>query len=280
MDYESIFFEYEEQFTIKNNLRLKMVIEKFIKKVDIDIEEIKTIYGVSENDFITLYSCLKDYLYYRYLDYLPCLYYFLKKSNFKIYYDYLDSILLLGENVNGSLEEDIKKFVLHSPYIDDIHYDNGLISLKINNGKKYSFYSAKDYFKNSPSIMHIVKDRDFLTGNCHNASWRIIKYLENASLITELVPYYFEGTFYHSVVRDENGMIIDLANNAVYSEEIRKKLYHGRIICETKKRYLESSLYDAIVASKYPNIEEEFNEPLLLALHKQSRNLVSKNRCK
>lgn len=273
MDYESIFFEYEEQFSIKNNLRLKMVIEKFIKKVGIDIEEVKIMYRVSENDFITLYICLKDYLYYHYPNYLPCLYYFLKKSNFKLYYDYLDSILLLGENINGSLEEDIKKFILHSPYIDDVHYNNGLISLKINNGKEYSFYSAKDYFKNNPSIMHIVKDKEFLVGNCHNASWKVIEYLENASLITELVPYYFEGTFYHSVVRDENGLIIDLANSAVYSEEIRKKLYHGKIICETKKRYLERDLQEAIMASNHPNIESEFNEPLLLALHKQYKNL-------
>lgn len=271
MNYESIFFEYEEQFTIKNDFQFKMVIENFTKKVDIDIEEIKTIYSVSENDFLDLYGCLKDYLYYRYPDYLPCLYYFLKKSNFKIYYDYLDSILILGENVNGYLDENLKRFLLRSPYIDDIHYDNGLIFLKINNGKEYSFYSAKDYFKNNSSIMHILKDKKFLTGNCHNASWKVIKHLENVSLITELLPYYFEGTFYHSVVRDENGMIIDLANNAVYSEEIRKKLYHGRIICETKKRYLDERLEEAIRDSSKEDIENYFNEPLLLALHKQSK---------
>lgn len=271
MDYESIFFEYEEQYTIKNNIRLKKVIDNFVKKVDIDIEEVKTIYSVSENEILGLYCCLKDYLYYRYPSYLPCLYYFLKKSNFKIYYDYLDAILLLGENVNGYLEDDLKKFVLHSPFIDDIRYENGLIFLKINNGKEYSFYSTKDYFKNNSSVQYILKDKDFLVGNCHNASWKIIKHLGNVSLITELLPYYFEGTFYHSVVRDENGMIIDLANNAVYSEEIRKKLYHGRIICETKKGYLDEKLEKAIRNSFQEDITDSFNEPLLLALCKQAQ---------
>lgn len=273
MDYESIYYQYEEQFAIKNQMHFKLVIEKFVKKTGIDIEEVKVIYSVCENDYITLCSCLKDYLYYRYPEYLPCFYYFLKKSNFKMYYDYLDAILILGENVNGYLDENIKKFILHSPYIEDIHYNKELISLKINNGKEYSFYSAKDYFKNNSSIMHILKDKDFLIGNCHNASWRVIQYLENASLITELLPYYFEGTFYHSVVRDANGMIIDLANNAVYNEAIRKKLYHGQIICETKKEDLENSLYDAIVASNNPNIEDDFNEPLILALHKQLKDI-------
>lgn len=48
---------------MKNNLLLKMhlklVIEKFAKKTGIDIEEVKIIYSVCENDYITLYCCLK-----------------------------------------------------------------------------------------------------------------------------------------------------------------------------------------------------------------------------
>lgn len=120
--------------------------------------------------------------------------------------------------------------------------------------------------------MYILKDKDFFVVNCHNASWKVIQYLKNASLITELLPYYFEGTFYHSVVRDANGMIIDLANSAVYNEEIRKKLYHGQIICETKKGYLEKKLDEAIRFSSKEDIEEDFSKPLLLALHKQLKN--------
>ncbi len=50
----------------------------------------------------------------------------------------------------------------------------------------------------------------------------------------------------------------------------RRDLYQGQIICETKKEDLESHLYDVITASNNPYIEEEFNEALLLALHKQS----------
>lgn len=271
MDYESIFYEYEGQFTIKNNLLLKNVIDNFVRKTGIDIEEIKVMYSIDEDDYMTLYCCLKNYLYYLYPEHLPILYYFLKKYNFKMYFDYLDAIVMLGEEVNGHLDEKIKDFVIHSPNIDEIHYEKRLISMKINNGKEYSFYSAKDYFKNNSAIMNILKDKDFLVGNCHNVSWEVIKYLDNASLVTELLPYYFEGTFYHSVVKDEFGMFIDLANNAVYNEEVRKKLYHGRIICETKKGYLEEKLDEAINASSIENITEEFNKPLLLALHKQSK---------
>lgn len=277
MDYESIFFEYEEQYKDLNNQKLKEFVELFLGQTKIDIEEVKLIYMVKENDYDDLSRSLKDYVFKFYPQYISLYYQLLEESHYKMFYDILDSMFILGVSTNKRLNREKSELLLNSPYIENISYNNGMVVLNSCFGK-YSFCSLRDYFRGSYSKMAYVRNNNNMPGDCHNVSWDLLQILDNASLVTQLLPFYYRGTFYHSVVQDEDGMFIDLANEAVYDEEVRKNLYQGQIICKTKKEDLESHLYDTITASNNPYIEEEFNKALLLALHKQSvdmkKNLV------
>ena len=82
-----------------------------------------------------------------------------------------------------------------------------------------------------------------------------------------LCPYLFQGSYYHSIIRDECNHYIDLANSIVYDDTIREEVLKGKIICETKKEDLDSAL--ELVLEQFPDSLNSFSKPLVLALHKE-----------
>lgn len=273
MDYESIFYHYEEQYKNLNNERLKDFITLFCSKTKIDRREIELIYLVKEGDYEDLFLSLKDYTFKFYPQFISLFYQLLEESQYHMVYDLLDSMFILGSTTNKKLNREKSKMLLQSPYIQNISYENCKIMLNSPLGN-YAFYSLRDYFRGNYEVMSYLRKNIELGGHCHNVSWDLMSKLEKASLVTELLPFYYEGTFYHSIVKNNvDGMYIDLANEVVYDEEIRQNLYQGQIICEASKEELENHLYDAIVASNKPNIEDDFYKPLLLALHKQCKGI-------
>ncbi len=269
MDYESIYYENETQYKDLNNEKLKEFIKEFVNLSKVDIEDVKIIEKIKENDYEDLARSLRNYIFTFYPQYISLYYQLLQESHYRMVYDILDSMFILGVSSNKRLNREKCELLLQSPYISDISYDNGKIILSSKFGK-FSFYSLKDYFRRNYNAMAFVRKHDNMPGECHDVSWDFISILNRASLVTELLPFYYEGTYYHSVIRNEDGMFIDLANEVVYEEDVRKDLFQGQIVCETEKEDLENNLYNAIVASNDPYIEDNFNEALLLALHKQS----------
>lgn len=274
MDYESIFYQNEEQYTKINNERMKNFVYLFLKVSRINVEEINSIYDIKENDYMDFYDSLKKVVFRFYPNLIPIFYELLKQNGYNMIYEIQEDMFYLGSTTNKGLNKEEKNILKLSPFIKDIDYQQSKITLYSEIFGNYSFYSIRDYFRDDYLVKKYIRkircsSNDKKGGICHNSSWELMQLLNNASLVTELLPYCYESTYYHSVIRNEDGMIIDVANEVVYDEKIRKDLYQGKIICETKKDDLESNLYDAIVASQNPYIEEEFNEPLLLALHRQ-----------
>lgn len=276
MDYESIFYHYEEQFKNINNERMKNFVYLFLKASGISEKEVKTIYDVRENDYIDFYDALKKIVYRFYPNLIPFFEDLLRQSEFKTIYSIQEALFYLGSTTNKNLNREWENIVKLSPYIEEIGYSKGKITIYNENFGNFSFSSIQDYFRHNFYAKQFIRkmrcdasDKD--GGICHIASWEFIQLLDNASLITELLPFCYEGTYYHSVIRNEEDMFIDLANEVVYDENVRKNLYQGQIVCETKKEDLESHLNDAIRDSGNPDIEEEFGNALLLTLHKQSK---------
>lgn len=106
-------------------------------------------------------------------------------------------------------------------------------------------------------------------GYCHHLSWELMTYLEKANLVTSLLPAYYEGNYYHSVIRNQDGFIIDVANEAVYDDDTRDLLFKGHIVVETEKENLDKRLQEAIMDEDEESKESNFAKAMLLTLHKE-----------
>ncbi len=281
MDYEKIFYQYEEQYIDRNNQRIKEFVYLFLKESGIREKEVKAIYDCRENDFMDFYDSLKKVVYRFYPKLIPFFEDLLKQSGFNTIYAIQEAMFYLGSTTNKNLNKEWKNLLMLSPSIKNIEYYHGKIIVSSENFGKHSFYSIQDYFREDFLAKQFIRKMRYEDnckdgGICHIASWDFMDLLDNASLVTELLPCCYDGTYYHSIIRNEEGMFIDLANEVVYDEKTRKEFYQGQIVCETRKEDLVSHLDEAIVASMNPNIEEEFGNSLLLTLHKQAKMLNGK----
>ena len=87
------------------------------------------------------------------------------------------------------------------------------------------------------------------------------------------MPSYFEGTHYHTVLRDNEGLIVDAAMEAVYTEDTRDMLFKADDICLTKKEEMDEKLNLAIEAEDEKSKNIDFPNAMLLTLYEQSRGL-------
>lgn len=178
---------------------------------------------------------------------------------------------LIGRNTTNILCEEIKQYVLLSPYINGITIHQGLISIYSEFGN-FSFYSTRKYLQENQKALKMIND--YITqGYCHHLSWQLLNYLEKANLVTSLLPAYFEGNYYHSVVRNQDGFIIDVANEIVYEEEMRDFLFKGHIVVETEKENLDKRLQEAILDEDEESKKLNFTSAMLLTLHKEYKKL-------
>ncbi len=267
MTYDNIFYENEDKYEIENQNIFKCFINSFLNKVDLNFDEVKLLYSGSNEDYITFFNYLSDYIYEYYPCYIEKFYELLKSFGYNMNYEIQNAMF----NLRNGITKETRNYVLKSPYINDIESKAGEIIIYSDKLGTHSFLPVKKYFKDSFDVKKFLKrNRRHLTGECHQRSWELLDILSNVNLVTSLLPYYFMGTIYHSVLRSDDNMIIDVANEIVYKNKVMDEVFGGKIVCETKKIDLESHLYEAIMASDDTNIEEEYSEPLILALHKQS----------
>ena len=177
---------------------------------------------------------------------------------------------MLGKTTIGKLNRSVLEQLSNRPYIGKISYEDKKIHITLISGEEYSFFSIYDYFDKNSRISHyIMKYRNELFGQCHNDAWDATILLNDSTLLTELIPYCFVGTYYHSIVEDKDGMYIDLANEIVYDENVRYNLYQAEIVSETKKEDLYQKLADA---NEYFG-ESPYASAIIIAAHQQALKL-------
>ncbi len=263
MEFEEIFYQNEERYYDINNTKILAFINSFLAETNLYFPVCE-----EEDNYYSLLFSLKDYVYTCYPEYISLFNQQLFDQGFSILHSLFYDMVTLGEHTNKKLPQVEKNKILLSPYIQQIHYENQKIYLEAME-KTYSFYSIFDFFRtNFDAFSYIRKNRKNLDGNCHNQSWKFIKFCsEQASLVTMLCPYLFQGSYYHSIIRDECNHYIDLANSIVYDDTIREEVLKGKIIRETKKEDLDSALELAL--EQFPDSLNSFSQPLVLALHKE-----------
>lgn len=272
MGYNDIFYENEEKYMNLNQNQFKNFIELFRKETGIDASKLYEKEGIEKDDYISQFYYLKYIVYTYYPKFINVFFNLLDNCGYDLSSEIIEAMKLIGRNSTSILDEDIKQYILLSPYIDDITNNKGKFTIHSNDFGDYSFMSTKKYLENNKEAIKLIKGY-YTALFCHQMSWEMMKYLDDASIITSLLPSYFTGTYYHTTIRNEDGIIIDIANESVFDDQTRDFLFKGKIICETKKEDLENCLNDALLNEDEEAKKVDYPNAMLLTLHEQWKRL-------
>ena len=270
MEFDEIIYQNEEQFDKPNNNCLFDFVFSFLEKHHLGTKEkFLQEHPLEELDPYTLFDALRYYLGDYREELLNSFYDTFIKNNGNLNFLITCDLRALGKTTFDKLNRSVVEQFSAHPYITKITYEDKKIHITLTSGKEYSFYSIYDYFAKNPKMFeYILKNRNHLFAQCHTDAWDTAHLLNDTTLLTELIPNCFVGTYYHSIVEDKNGMYIDLANEIVYDEEVRYDLFQAEIVSETKKEELHQKLEEA---KEYFG-ETPYAEALLIATHQQSIN--------
>ncbi len=274
MDYYKMYVENEGKYVNVNNQKFKKIIELFgIKTGIIKLDVIKNYQH--DYPYVELYYNLRDFVLTKYPEYTSLFYEMLNQAGFSMDDDIFLAMRTIGSLSDSTIDKNIKDYFLLSPYIDNITISNGKFNIYSNKFGEYSFYSIYHYLKSNETAMDILKNYR-VQSYCHHASWELIKYLDDANLVTCLLPSYFDGNYYHTLIRDKNGFYIDVVYGCVYDKEIGEKIFANKIVSDVKKEDLDSLLEIAKQEESGESKREEIPSALLLTLHNQNKRVSIK----
>ncbi len=267
MTYTQICDEYEGKWRISNHAIFHKFLEEFSAISGIDLSELAETYGVEKTDYTNLFWILHSYLFNHKPEMIPSFYQQLETYHFNLNNDYISLVRLVGHNTEDRLTPAVRNFLMRAPFIDDVSDSNGKITIHSEKAGDISFYSTMRYFSEDFLIRYLLKNFPTIE-ECHNISWKLTKKLPGSTLVTSLVPMLFEGTHYHTVVRDASGFIVDAANGVVYEERDFHRLFQDEIVSETKHGDLEQCLSETSLMEG-----RSYASALVLALHNQKKKL-------
>lgn len=260
MSYQQILYENENQYNEIEEIMFGKIVDDFRKESKLDIPSILYSAGVSFHDREQSFWALHSYLLNHQDDETQLLFELLEQYGFNFkkalcsYIRVLASLDIISDYVYDAL--------LSVPIIDEIECQKGKITIYSEKLGQYDFTPIKKYFETSHQIRTFLKFEPY-ENNCHNASWHLMNHMTSGKLQTILMPRYFKGTCYHTVI-EEKGNIVDIAHASVFSHDTFSKLMEGTLVCETKNE----EMYE-----KLSEIEEQtgYAHALVLALHHQSK---------
>lgn len=275
MSYKEVYEENQKNYEESNRLIFKKFLVTFKEETKLSIDNLMRIYKIDSNDPAEEFYFLKWVLFNYGHKYISYFYSLLENMGYDLYSEIIDTMKLIGKDTNDKVSSDILAYTMISPYINGITIPKnkpGLVIIHSDELGDYTFYPSRVYLNNNEKALNLIND--FITERyCHQISWEMMKHFDKCQLITSLLPLYFEGTHYHTVIRDNRGLIIDSANDAVYTEEVRDFLFKGKDICTTKKEELEKELNLAMEVEDEESKIIDFPPAMLLALYNQSKIL-------
>ncbi len=271
MNYYKIYLENEGQYRDINRQKFREFITEFGNKTG--LINLKVINSYENSEYEELYYRLREFVLTKHPEYRTLFYEILEQKGFQLKDEILLAMRIIGNEANTTLDSNIKDYLLLSPYINEIRTQEGKFYIQSNIFGDFSFDTTYHYLQNNPHLKDLF-DFFLVKQHCYQASWELIKYLKDASLVTFLLPSYFEGNYYHAVVKDDKDLYIDLAYGCVYDEEVRKKLLAGEIVSEIKKEKIQESLEIAKAQESLESKKEDLPPTLVLALYDQSKNMT------
>ncbi len=266
MNYYQIYENNEGKYLAINDQKFKEFIVNFNKQTKIIKSDILDDFT---SQYVELYYRIRSFVLTKYPEYITLFYQMLNQAGFNLEDEIFLTMRIIGRELETNISKDWQEYLLLSPYIDNIMSQNGKFIINSKEFGDYAFYPACNYLQD-PEIRNLLLC--YLGSNyCHQSSWELIKQLNNANLVTLLMPYYFVGNYYHSVVRDVNGFYIDLVNGCVYDEMMGEKLFSQNIVSEIRKEDLELRLDKAQQEESAESKNADLPPALVLALHNQSQ---------
>lgn len=256
MNLQKVLFAKENKYISYNEEEARLFLREFqyIIKKDLTKKYNK------DYTYLQKFLLLWNDILYNYPNYKDIFYTLLIENNFNLF---LDIIL--------RLQKPIKDLVL-SPLIQNISVNsNGLVTVFSNKIGEFSFTKLKNYYSNNPKIIDFLKTNR-LNNNCHYISWKFMSFINNSQLITILLPSYFIGTLFHSLIQDEHGMYIDIARNIAYDEE-SFKLLNSKIVSTTTKEEMIYKLNFVKSQIDKKTKQEYYHNALLIALYEESKKI-------
>lgn len=275
MGYREIYDTYQEEYEKSNRVKFRAFLNAFKEETRLNIDYLMNAYQIDKSDAACEFYFLKWALFNYSRQHIPYFFELLESFGYDMFSEVIDTMQLIGKDTQKSVDPEVTRYAMLSPYINGITVHNnkpGLITIHSDDLGDYSFYPSRVYLKDNEEAVKLINKYE-TSGFCHQMSWEMMNHLENGELITSLLPLYFEGTHYHTVLRDNDGLVIYPANEAVYSEDTRDILFKAEDVCTTKKEDLDSKLKLAIEAEDEGSKMIDFPNAMLLTLHEQSKGL-------
>ncbi|MCX4364880.1 MAG: hypothetical protein OSJ70_03825 [Bacilli bacterium] len=275
MGYKDIYDTYQEKYEKTNRLKFREFLEAFKRETGVDISTLARAYDIDTQDaakeFCFLKWCLFNY------NHKPLSYFYelLEDFGYDMFSEIIDTMSLIGKDTKVMIDPDVVNYAKISPYINRITVDNrknGLVTIHSDELGDYSFYPSRVYLSNNTGALKLVNEYE-TAQFCHQMSWEMMNHFDKCELVTSLLPSYFEGTHYHTVLKNSEGLVVDAALEAVYTEETRDILFKAEDICLTPKEDLNAKLKLAIEAEDEESKKIDFPNAMLLTLHEQSKVL-------
>lgn len=275
MGYREIYDEYQTQYEKSNRVKFRALLDVFKEETGLNIDDFAPVFQIDTTDAAKEFYFLRWFLFNHCNKYIPYFYELLESFGYDMFSEIIHTMTIIGEETDTIVDPQVIEYSKINPYIDNVTVDQnkgGLVTIYSEDLGDFSFYPSRVYLRNNADALKAINDFETLR-QCHQISWKIAPDIDKCELITSLLPSYFEGTHYHTVLRDDKGMAIDASNQAVYTEDTRDMLFKANDICTTKQEDLDSKLQLAIEAEDEASKEEDFPEAMLITLHEQSKVL-------
>lgn len=216
----------------------KNQVNEYINSCNLFIRNFKQMYGIDlfeaakTNDPRIAFEKVKDYLFFSYQSHM-------NKCLLSIGYDILEyersviSQVIISICKKRNAEMLIQKMIEMGIFIDvkdkdgwtEINSSHGLFMVK----------SAIDSFSNNKIILEYIqqlRNNNNLIDGCHDISYFLIQNNPKLRAITGISTRSLGHNFYHSVVVDQNDLIIDVPNDIIMSRDTYYDLFGFRPINE------------------------------------------------
>lgn len=206
---------------------------------------------------------LKNFLQGNYPVYYYSLFEEMDSHGYNMRFELIDAAKVIGRKENRILKSQLFDYLKRSPIISEITKDATSFHVQSNCFNEIIFESIFDYLRKYPQALYWIENY-IIEQYCHNISWELAKSLDNANLITALIPSYFTKEYYHSYVEHE-GHIIDAANNTVYDRDVYEYLFQPKELSNTPGDIIEEK-YREVISSDLFNSLRDKNLPQALVL--------------
>ena len=266
MDANKLYYTQEDKTHEVNMIKFQEFLDLFYQTVGLNFDKLVAA-DINSDDPIEKFNYLKYLVSTCFKKYREVFYEVLSGTNYNMKCEMIDAMKLLGQQTNLKYASDVIEYLLEHPYIDAIETAGPKIIVKSDYLGDQAFYSAREYLSDNLEARSVLIGD--LTHRCHQVSLELLNVLKDHYLTTSLVPYYFDGAFYHSYIKDKN-MTIDAVNHIVMPHEEYNKLFDQQEIIsmnyeELYKEYI-SCINEGLIKEA-----DGFYIPVAVTLAKQLR---------